>query len=83
MVAADALALAELAMRSHGIGLDHASRTLAQALDRIARKGRAAFDLAVERLRSLNGDEPVRCWLDERIEQARPTPRSLKDDLDL
>ena len=81
--AAEALALAEQAMRSHGIGLNSASRMLDQALERLARRGGAAYLLAAERLRAKNGDEPVRRWLDERIERARPSPRSLKDDLDL
>lgn len=81
--AAQALTLAELAMKNNGYGLRAATYMLDQALERIAQKGAAAYNLAAERLRSLNGDEPVRRWLDQRIVQAQPTPRSLKDDLDL
>jgi transposase InsO family protein len=83
LVAARAFELAGLAMRSSGFGLPVAQRMLDQALERIARNGPAAYNLAAQRLRSREDDHLIRRWLDHRIAQTRPTSRSLTDDLDL
>ena len=82
-VASRAIDLAVLAMRNSGFGLSVAERMLDQALERIAHNGAAAYNLATERLHGHEAEQPLRRWLDERIAQARPTSRSLKDDLDL
>lgn len=81
---AKALELAAIALQHTGRpGLNQARRWAEQALQTIARRGGSAYRLTTERLITQAPSEPVRLWLKKFVEQNRPPPSSVSDDLEL
>ena len=76
-----AVELARVALDSKGFGLVTATRWLDQALCSMATRGPDAYRLATCCLADKENDQLVLTWMIERIEAARPSPRSLKEDL--
>jgi len=76
-----AIELARVALDSKGFGLLTATRRFDQALCSLATRGLEAYQLATRCLADKEKDQRLLTWMIERIEAARPSPRSLKEDL--
>ena len=76
-----ALQLAKSAFDNGGLGLGVAQRWIDQALTAIAEAGSHAYQLAAERFRAAADQDPLLCWLNERLEKFKPPPQPLHVDL--
>ena len=81
IAASKAIELARVALESHGFGLATATRWLDQALSAMASRGPDAYRIATRCLVDKEVDQRVLTWMIERIDTARPPPRTLKEDL--
>lgn len=78
-----AIELARVAFDNKGYGLNTATRWLDQALRTLAAKGEDAYRLAVQPVVRGVDDQRVLAWANERIDEARPPPSTLRQDLRL
>lgn len=78
-----AIELARVAFDNKGYGLNTATRWLDQALRTLATKGEDAYRLAVQLAEDRIDDRRLLAWVNERIDEARPPPSTLRQDLRL
>jgi hypothetical protein len=78
-----AIELARVAFDNKGYGINTATRWLDQALRTLAAKGEDAYRLAVQPAVDRIDDRHLLAWVNERIDEARPPPSTLRQDLSL